>query len=219
MEKSLEEKIREQEELLSKTPKTIIKKVVNLHSGISSYVESSEDYNSEYVKLLELKLQLAEEKSKKVKVIDQAMYDNALKNIKEGFDAISNLVGNGLVGHNDEIVNKPKEKTLFDYYEEYTSKKLKDEIRNAKDGSFEMAKVMALSHLSFEESCGLLKYICGEVDKEFHKTNDSWTIGISNEYYAIGVSNWFLFTVSSRHAADKVISICGTEFLDKIFKA
>lgn len=189
MEKSLEEQIKEQEQ--------IVKKFNNVTKDIRDWLFAENQ-------LLKLKLQLAESKGKEYIKISKGCP----------------VAGNCDKVCDDCFNNNPKKNTLFDYYEKYAGIKLKDEIRNAKDGSCEMSKVMILSHLSFEKSCGLLKYICQEISKKFgaSETNSSIVLNRNIGEYQVWTTTNSPFT-AHHDALHEVIRICGTEFLDKIFKA
>ena len=147
-------------------------------------------------------------------IYDKAMFDNALKNIEGAAETIKNLYTKYYVRtESQDKKQPPKEKTLQNYCKEYFSMMPK-EIETP------------LNHLSFEACCGLLKYICGEVDKEFCNCHEKRPVFIcynknTQSYSADRFPNGYVnpFYTDDILATEKVIRICGTEFLDKIFKA
>lgn len=209
-EKTLEQQIKDQEDKVAKIKQ----------SDMVVY-----DYLVEYSKLLELKLKLAEsniaEKDKEILTDDVLLASHnklleeipecsihgdhcipsAIEWVKKAKEAMCKI-------ENLRKTDKPKEKTFVDYLKEYCS---------IKHMGF-TAKFYEPDN--FEFCCGLLRYICKEVDKGLGKVSEELMHSIvwnktTNKYMPYNADNPFS---ASYPACEKVIRICGTEFLDKIFK-
>jgi len=167
---------------------------------------------NEQIKLLEMKL---EDKTKNEteyihniikNYVDEK--DREIKSLKITIDLLKSKL-------EDYTPQPPKEKTLKDYRLEYAHIKY----------NLSKHRLDTFSTDSFEFSCGLLKYICGEVDKENSGTcpelryHITCNINPSIGYIPNSSKLELTFSTRSLKATDKVIRICGSEFLDKIFKA